>query len=225
MTTSNLKIIACLTMLTDHIGAILFPNDIVFRIIGRIAFPIFAFLIVEGYFHTKNIKKYLLRLCVFAILSEIPFDLAFNGAILEFNSQNVFFTLFISLVAISIYDSVKEKNQTLATLSLIGLAILNQVLMADYGIMGVLIVFIFYKYRDKHLWLFIWLFIINISFSALFTLGSERITYWSFIQLFEVVALLAIFNYNGKKGLSLRYLFYIFYPGHLLILHIIRTQI
>ena len=94
----QLKWIAIITMLIDHVGAIFFPGNLVFRYVGRIAFPIFCFQLVEGFFHTRNIEKYMLRLGIFAIISEIPYDLAFRGNILDFEHQNVFFTLFLGIL-------------------------------------------------------------------------------------------------------------------------------
>ena len=90
--------IAMLSMLADHIGAVLFPEQILFRVIGRLAFPIFAYTLVEGFFYTHDIKKYMCRIGILALLSEIPFDLTVSGKILEFGHQNIFFTLFIGLV-------------------------------------------------------------------------------------------------------------------------------
>lgn len=224
MTTSNLKIIACLTMLIDHIGAILYPDQMIFRIIGRIAFPIFAFLIVEGYYYTKDLKKYLMRLGLFALVSEIPFDLAVNSAkVIEFQHQNVFFTLFIALLAISIYDLIKEKYPIFASIALVGFAVLNEVIQADYGLIGILIIFGFYKCRSNKYGLFFWLLSINLLLGALYTLNSGILSIRTMIQVFELFALIFIFNYNGKKGLSLRYVFYVFYPGHLLLLYLINN--
>ena len=89
-----LKWIAIISMLIDHIGAVLFPWCEWMRIVGRLAFPIFAYLLVEGFVYTKDVKKYLVRLGLFALISEIPFDLAFFGTVFAPVHQNVFFELF-----------------------------------------------------------------------------------------------------------------------------------
>ena len=93
-----LKMIAITTMLIDHVGAVLLPQYPILRIIGRIAFPIFCFLLVEGFMHTHDVIRYMTRIGLFALISEIPFDLLFYGRILDGTHQNVFFTLFIGLV-------------------------------------------------------------------------------------------------------------------------------
>ena len=87
----QLKCIAVLTMIIDHTGAVLFPGDLVFRYIGRISFPVFCFLLVEGFSHTRDMRKYMLRLGVFAVISEIPYDLAFRDTVLEFGHQKCIF--------------------------------------------------------------------------------------------------------------------------------------
>src|SRR5699024_2332190 len=94
----QLKCIAILSMALDHTGAVLFPQEIWLRCAGRLAFPVFCFLIVEGFVHTHDVYRYMARLGVFALISEIPYDLAFRGVCLEFAYQNVFFTLLIGIV-------------------------------------------------------------------------------------------------------------------------------
>ena len=98
-----LKVLALITMIIDHYGAI-FQNDIItFRIIGRLAFPIYCFLLVEGYLHTSDVKQYAKRLLLFALISEMPFDLAFYNK-LGFTHQNIFFTLFLFICELFLND-------------------------------------------------------------------------------------------------------------------------
>ena len=95
MTGLTLKLIAVISMLLDHTGHVLFPGQIWFRYVGRLAFPIYSFLLAEGFFHTKNLKSYMFRLLFFGIISEIPFDLAFYDTVFTFEHQNVFWTLLL----------------------------------------------------------------------------------------------------------------------------------
>ena len=103
MTSFVLKIIALISMLSDHLGYIIFGRFSFMNCIGRLAFPIFAFSITEGFNHTKNLKKYLYRLSIFAIVSQIPFMLFMSTFTSRF-SLNILFTLLLGLIAISIYD-------------------------------------------------------------------------------------------------------------------------
>ena len=104
ITSYQLKWIAIVTMVIDHMGAILYPTEMVFRYIGRISFPIFCFLLVEGFCHTHDIFGYMARLGAFALMSEIPYDLAFNGEVLEFTHQNVFFTLLLGVILMYVLE-------------------------------------------------------------------------------------------------------------------------
>ena len=206
----TLKMIAIITMLIDHIGVIFFPEMISFRIIGRISFPIFAFLIVEGFLHTRDIKKYMIRLGTFALISEIPFDMAFHGTILEFGSQNVFFTLFLGVVLLYFYDQQYNNASKIGCVLLILLA--GDIFRTDYGAWGILMIFCFYVFREKRTWQMLSLILINV-----FAFGL--------IQAFAALAVIPISMYNGKRGISAKYLFYIIYPLHLLILFLIRIMI
>lgn len=110
VTGSTLKIIAIVTMLIDHTAAVLLGNNMIMRMIGRIAFPIFIFLLIEGAIHTRSKMKYALRLCLFALISEIPFDLAFSNEAFFFGYQNVFFTLAIGMFMIIAFDLAEKKQ-------------------------------------------------------------------------------------------------------------------
>lgn len=141
--------IAIAAMACDHIGAVLFPQYLEMRIIGRIAFPIFAFTLVEGFCHTKDVKKYMMRLGILALISEVPFDLAFWGVPLEFGHQNVFFTLFLGIAMLYLYlKSIRTSRQIFAVL---GMMLLSELLHTDYNSAGLLMIFIFYMFREKGL--------------------------------------------------------------------------
>ena len=165
---SALKMIAIATMLIDHIAATVIIrvlkfggyNDSLYQLyrvmrnIGRIAFPIFCFLLVEGFMHTRDREKYALRLGCFAAISEIPFDLAFNGKILEVGYQNVFFTLLLGLLTMMAYDSVMKqsrfsvwKRTGLSTLAILVGMFAAEFLSTDYGALGVLCIMVFYLFR------------------------------------------------------------------------------
>lgn len=212
-------------MLVDHMGAILFPQIVLFRVIGRIAFPIFSFLIVEGYFHTRDVKKYLFRLGVFALVSEIPFDLAIYGEFIHLVHQNIFLTLFNGLLAIAIYDRNKEKTNYIGIIAFVLIAVFNTAIFADYQYVGILIIFGFYKYRGNKVELIAMLAFINCVLVFLRVLDTSSLNFYLFIPLFELLAIPFILFFNGQKGISHKYFFYAFYPGHLLILWLLSKFI
>ena len=146
MSSFVLKIIAIITMFIDHIGYIVFGKFSYFNYIGRLAFPIFAFQISEGYTHTKNLKKYFFRLFLFAIISQLPFML-FHNLISSNFSLNIFFTLLLGLASIFIYDKLKYKS--LGIISYIILATIAEFSHCDYGFYGVSIIFIFYIFKNN----------------------------------------------------------------------------
>ena len=151
MSYSTLKLIALITMVIDHIG-ISYDLEL-FRIIGRLSFPIYAFLIVNGFNYSKNIKRYLIRLLVFAVISEIPFQLfKYNHINLTFS--NVFVTLSLGLIAIMFLKRYKNKIKKYLIVLLI--CICAELLGSDYGFRGVLLVVIFYLFRNRRL---IWLYL------------------------------------------------------------------
>lgn len=214
-----LKMIAVITMLIDHIGAVLFPFNPLFRYIGRIAFPIFAFLIAEGFYYTKSRVKYAARLFVFALLSEIPFDLAFSNKLLEFSSQNVYFSLLLGLCAIWIIQWLKDKNKHMIILSPVIAAIFAYIansLNCDYGWFAVALITVFYLFRGNDILVVVG-FVLLIAIYIIIP-GN------SLIMLFELCALLPIVMYNGERGYNSRAIklgFYAFYPIHLLVLYAI----
>ncbi len=199
-------------MIIDHTGDVLLPQYRVLRYIGRLAFPIYCFLLVEGYVHTKSVKKYLLRLGMFALISEIPFDLAFHGTFFYPGGQNVFFTLFLGMIAIVLTERFVY-NTLLQTVIVAAIGALAQVMHTDYRYIGVCLIMVFYLYRDR---------------LPLKNAGAVNalIPFSSRIQFMACAALLPISFYNGKAGrFKWKYFFYIAYPAHLLALTFIRGKV
>ena len=143
----QLKCIAVITMIIDHTGAVLFPGELMFRYIGRISFPIFCFLLTEGFFHTKDVRKYMLRLGIFAVVSEIPYDLAFRGTVLEFEHQNVFFTLFMGVVMMYALEKSGEWQVKAVEVFLAMWA--ADLLCSDYRFKGILLIAVYYFFRER----------------------------------------------------------------------------
>lgn len=202
--TFTLKWIALLSMLIDHIGAVLFPEIPILRIIGRMAFPIYAYLITEGFFYTHNIKKYMLRLGILALISEIPFDLAFYETPCYMGYQNVFFTLLIGLLVLYFYN--RTTNKVLKILVFILGLIGSEVLCTDYSSMGVALIFFFFWGRES-----MHMKMIMASWIILTGGGS----------IYALLGLIPIGLHNHKEGPKMKVWFYLFYPLHLLVLYMI----
>lgn len=146
MTTFQIKLIAITSMVIDHIGLVFFPHILLLRIIGRLAFPLFAWLIANGAYYSYNIKMYLTRLFIFALLAQVPFIVVNRLINPSFWALNVLFTLFFGLAAIVLMK--KAKNRYIAVSVVIVSAMLAQVLSADYGALGVLAIIIFYSFFE-----------------------------------------------------------------------------
>lgn len=202
--TFTLKLIAILSMTIDHIGYLLFPKVILLRIVGRIAFPIFAYLIAEGFVHTGDVKKYLLRLGIFAILSEIPYDLVISGNVLDLEQQNIFFTLFAGLLAISLVS--KTKSIVLQFGSIAVIALLAEFIKVDYGSVGVMMIVLFYVFRERKTERF---FIV--AMLILLIPGSTA--------LYALLSFILIALHNKEQGPKMKWIFYLYYPVHLFILY------
>ena len=213
MSRSQLKMLAVITMLIDHVGAIFFPSVPLFRIIGRLSFPLFCFFISEGLLYTSSIKSYLMRLFFFSLISEVPYDLAFHGTVYYPQSQNVFFTLFLGLAAIAILHTYLIARPAPAVLLAVACALLAEVLHTDYGWFGVVLIIIFYcfkNYRTRGVLIF-----------TVFNTGYSLLT--GPIKLYAALAGFPILAYNGKRGKwNWKYFFYAFYPVHLLILYLVH---
>lgn len=231
MSSFALKWVAILTMFIDHIGVTLVtpytPLYYVCRGIGRIAFPLFAFMLAEGFFYTKNVKRYLLRLAIFAVISEIPFDLMTAGQPFSWNHQNVFFTLTLALVGLYFFDEfVRRNDRALSLLTMVAVAAAAQLLCTDYGAFGVLLVFIFYRFRGERRNLIVWFALTVILYAganAVSVYPNMRQLNMALLSLFELLSLVPLLLYHRTKGYKARfwqYFFYLFYPVHMVLLYV-----
>ena len=220
LTSSSLKIIAIVTMFIDHFGAVvvnqallrlssvvrnqeLYHNMRIFyrilRLVGRLAFPIFCFMLVEGFVHTRSREKYLLRLGFFALISEIPFDLAIYKDWFYPDKQNVFFTLFLGMLVMYLAD--RFKRDWLQAMVILAGVFLGYLLKTDYGEKGVFVITVLYLLRYQR----------PLQCLA----GAAAMSFETGGPFGMIPPLL----YNGQKGkLKLKYFFYWFYPAHLLLL-------
>ena len=213
---TTLKLIAMVSMVFDHVGDNFFPQQLWMRVIGRMALPIFAFCVAEGFCHTRDRKKYLLRMGVFACLSEIPFDLVTAGKLLEFGHQNIMLTFFWAILGLLCYQALWEKKsgaaKAFAVAALLFFAGASLLLGLDYNLLAVGLIFLFVLLRKlSPEWR-------NAAAMAFHALLRNKGLYW-----FGLLGFLPLFLYNGRKGRGLKWLFYVFYPGHLLLIWLIRT--
>ena len=247
-----LKMIAVITMLIDHTAASILEKmlqimpswspitmdnwqnwyrlDIVLRGIGRMAFPIYYFLLVEGFTYTHSKAKYATRLFIFALISEIPFDVALNKSIIDMHYNNVFFTLFIGLITIWVSDYVlgQMRNKLSGKMSAAMLTVMNliavfvillagcvlaeAVFRCDYGASGICAIYIMYMFRNQRMSGFA---------TAVCMLGVLS----GSLEFLALFMLIPMHFYNGTRGKQHKYFFYAFYPVHLLILAIICQAI
>ena len=224
---SGLKILAVVSMLVDHLAAFVWKGDpfmmthllkighrwitpyFLARSFGRIAFPIFAFLIVEGFLHTRSRIKYGRNLVIFALISEIPWCLLHYGGP-QLRGHNVFFTLLLGFLALCAIESFKEDKPKMAA-ALIGMLVFSVLFQADYGCMGYAFIPMLYLLRG------------NIVFQAIVGCGMLP-SRWIGGSAFIPISM-----YNGKRGFIKgavgKYFFYAFYPLHLLAIYLFKTFI
>lgn len=214
LTGFTLKMIAIAAMLIDHIGHLFFPELIVLRIIGRIAFPIFSFFIAQGYTHTKNKNKYMLRILIFAIISQVPYFLAFEDML----KLNVLFTLLIALLIIRLKESLGRFEFFVYAIALLLLSFFS-----DWGIFGVIYILSFYYFKDNLKKQIISFIGITILRSIIIYIDTSLIS--MLVHLGVLLSIPLLLLYNEKKGYNLKYFFYIFYPLHLFILYIVHILV
>lgn len=222
-----LKIIACITMLIDHMGVLLFPKITILRIIGRIAFPIFAFLLAEGCYYTRNKIRHLLVISGFAAVMQVVLFLA-----IRMNDFSIFIHFSIAVLLCLVIDLIEKfikERKVIVSIALI-LSFLISVIMlilidknttyffSNYGLYGIFVPVILYIIRKyiKHIHVFVSIMVICLAMVLM-----HFFTVWMY-QLYGMIACVFILLYNGKKGkYNLKYLFYIFYPLHLVVLYAI----
>ncbi len=227
-----LKNIAVVTMLIDHIGAVVMTRLLIgngvsagmyniymaMRIIGRLAFPIYCFLLVEGFQRTHDVRKYLGRMFLFALLSEVPFDLALSGKVWHPAYQNVFFTLFLGLLTIAGLRLVEQHfagtevgkrilRAALDVVIVIAGCALALLLKTDYNFQGVMAIVILYLLRHLK--------------KEQICAGVVVFLLMDGLEMFAALSFILIWFYNGKRGRQNKYFFYFFYPVHLLLLWLI----
>ena len=217
---SMLKLIAIMTMLIDHAAYLLAPQIPVLTVpfltiatkeisvyfllrkIGRLAFPIFCFLVTEGFAHTKNKKRYAISLLLFAVLSEIPFNMMNGGQWTNLKTQNIFFTLFLGVLMLAIFEYVQK--ELFRAILLIGIGVIAMLIKSDYGLKGVLLILLMYLLRNRP--------------------AAQAVLSYPLLSggIAAFAAFVPINMYNGQRGFikssAMKYAFYLFYPVHILIL-------
>lgn len=232
----TLHILAMAFMLLDHMWATITPGRDWMTFLGRIAFPIFAFMIVEGYYHTSDFKKYIRRMLIFALISEVPFDLMYNGTVIYPFHQNVMWTFLIALIAMKLMDRVKDRAKEKGKMvsAVFGCALISILAIilgfagfVDYYGTGVATVLVFYFFRGRKWWNYLG------QFLCIFYINYELLagrTYFINIfgneveviqQAFAIFSLIFIWLYKGRQGYHskwFKYFCYAFYPGHIVVL-------
>ena len=203
MTTTDIQ--AIMSWLQEN--AALYYGYSAMRMIGRVAFPIFCFQLVEGFQKTRDVKKYALRLGAFALISEVPFDLTFKAQLFDLSYQNVFFTLFFGLLTMIVVDKLtktqlpKAGKIVLSGVAIVAGAVIAELLNTDYGAIGVVCIMA--------------LFVFKYSKVAQIVAGCIAFCW----EITAPLAFIPIGFYNGERGLKLKYFFYAFYPLHLLAIY------
>ncbi len=225
MNRNVLKIIALISMIIDHIGLVFFPEYIVFRLIGRLSFPIFAFFIAEGWYYTHSKKKYTLLMFVFMLVSWLPYCLALD---LPFYTVNVMGVFLLSILGMFLIDRIRLNNSKkliyIASFCMLIFVcfILEGLEIITMGVLGVVLPIVFYAFKERLVARFVSAFLVLLVM-AITIIATEPISFEAFRQFFGLLALIPILCYNNNVGrLKLKYLFYITYPLHLIIIMLIK---
>ncbi|QBP41018.1 TraX family protein [Paenisporosarcina antarctica] len=209
-----LEWIAIITMLVDHIGYEFFPSDITWRTIGRVAFPVYTFLLVRGLTLTRSRSTYFKRLVIIAVLAQIPFTLLF-----ETYSLNVIFTLLYGASAVVLYEKV-NRFWGIIILTILGFIMMPFSDFTDYGLYGYGLFLLYYFLKEKPIALLIGHLILDVLYSL------NYFESWHSIQSFSIIATLIIIFKKHLPVVKIHRLFYrSFYPSHLLILYLLSLMI
>lgn len=233
-----LHILAMVFMLSDHLRAKVFPDQVRMTCLWRLAFPIFAFLIVEWFYHTKwtpKFKKYILRMLFFAVITEIPFNLMYWWSIFYYVHQNVLWTYLIALIWLYFIDKFRQKWKRWNFCSIPVILIwilLPTITMCDFWWFWVMMIFTFYFFHGRKWWHFLWQFILMfyINYELMWWLCYNIELFWYTFEIvqqsFALLALPIIWLYKWKQGHHskiFKYSCYAFYPVHSLILWIFAS--
>ena len=212
MNRNILKIIALVTMLIDHVGMFFFPNIIWFRVVGRIAFPIYAFFIAQGMHHSKNKQKYMVTLFLFGVLAELPYMFLMNN-VFKLNVMFVFIFAGISIMLINkLSANFDFLTFSITVMQFVLIIILSGKGSIEYGLFGIGLILIFYYARNSKV-LYITLSSMLIIAESVASGFVSGFTIEGLVQIFSIIALVFIGFYNGEKGkLNLKYFFYLSYP-------------
>lgn len=235
MSSTFLKIIAMITMFIDHAGMMLFNNNEIMRFIGRIAFPLYALLLVDSFLSEKKYdnNKHTLRLLILAAISEIPFDYIFHSNTPYQFQQNVIFTLLLGLIMMNFLEkTIKIVEKALILIIFSGLAIF---LSSDYTWTGILLIFLFYIWRknnsENKAWIIPIMSIfllssyvdVTIKYGFKFLLWAINEMLWVNVGVLLVIPI--VLFYNGKDGWSFKgfsYFYRLFYPLHMIVIFFIE---
>lgn len=219
LTSFLLKIIGIISMTFDHIGIAILGKFSFLNLIGRLAFPLFAFQATEGYIHTKDFRKHILKLFVFACVSQIPFMLFSSIFSNNYFSLNVLFTFILGLCAIYLYD---KSNKFCGLLFVVLFGIFAELINVDYGMYGIFLMFVFYIFKSRKLLMALSSIFLMVVFyvSYMFVFPYAKFLYILYL-VFSCLSIVLVCFYNKKEGPRAKYLFYIFYPLHLIIIYLI----
>ncbi|OQB14489.1 MAG: TraX protein [Firmicutes bacterium ADurb.Bin193] len=213
-----IKLIAMITMLIDHIGLVLFPDQIILRIIGRISLPLFAYQLGIGYIHTKNLKKYMLRLLLFGVGVQLLYSVGIYYLRVDRSPGdfNIFFTLALGLAAVYSYDKGKYIYLLLTIMAPIMLSYIG--INPDYGLYGIMLILIMYIEQKNLIRMAVFITAINLIYCFY---SPEQ----SYIQAFSVMAILFLIKPLYLRFNMPNWAFYLFYPLHLAILYLISIAL